>query len=187
MFNQLKKMKQMRADAEATVQHSYDGEGREIIDMRVSCDDDFLSPYSVGDKPYISGGLAEFLDEAVKPLEVKRGLHIKIKGETIDETEKPVYREALKNYYRGRIAEVNAKLRRNLIASIVMLLIAVVILSVYVTMEVLGYNYVVLELVDIVAWVFMWEAVDQFVFERNLLKREYFRDCALYGAVISYE
>lgn len=187
MFSQLKELKQMREDAKKTVRHTYDGEGREIIDMHVSCDDDFLSPYAVGDKPYISGGLADFLDEAVKPLDVRRGLHIKIKGETIDETERPVYKEAFKNYYRGRVADVSARLTRNLIASVVMLIIAVVILSVYVAMEVLGYNYVVLELVDIVAWVFMWEAVDQFFFERNLLKREYVRDCALYGAVISYE
>lgn len=187
MFSQLKKLRQMRAEADQTVRHIYDGEGREVIDMRVICDDDFLSPYSVGDKPYISGGVAEFLDEAVKPLDLKRGLHIKIKGETIDGDERPIYREAFKNYYCGRVAEVGAKLKRNLVASVVMLLIAVVILSVYVTMEVLGYNYVVLEMVDIVAWVFMWEAVDQFVFERSLLRREYVRDCALYGAVISYE
>ncbi len=187
MFKQLRKMKEMRADADKTLQHIYDGEGREVIDMHVSCDDDFLSPYTVGDKPYISGELAEFLDEAVKPLDLSRGLHIEISGKTIDGDERPVYREAFKNYYCRRIADVSAKLRRNLIAAVVMLIIAAAVLSVYVTMEVLGYNYVILELVDIVAWVFMWEAADKFFFERGVLRRDYARDCALYGAVITYK
>ena len=53
-------------------------------------------------------------------------------------------------------------------------------------LELKGTNYILSEMVDIAAWVFMWEAVDLFFLERKILKVEQLRACRLFGAEISY-
>ena len=63
---------------------------------------------------------------------------------------------------------------------------AIVILALYLALELRNAGYVILEIVDIVAWVFMWEAADLFFLERNVLKLEQLRSSRLYAAEITF-
>lgn len=47
--------------------------------------------------------------------------------------------------------------------------------------------WIVIEVIDIIAWVFVWEAVDLLAFQRSLLRYDKQHDYALYKMKITFE
>lgn len=142
------------------------------INLTVYDDSSFLSPYSSDNEEIISDEVAGFLENSAKQIKPTRSLKINIKSKTIAENEKPVYLRAIKNYYENESAEIKRNLKFNLIATLILFAISVVVLLVlFLVVE--KFNIQVLtEIVTIMAWVFLWEAVDLFFIRRPLLRRE---------------
>jgi len=186
MFKQIKEINRIKKSA-MSEKNETDNEGRSVLRMNVSDDDAFLSPYSADGQSVISSEVAEFIDNAAAPLNLKRPVKIIIRGATIDDEEKKTYRAAVKKYYGNKIFEADGRLKKNLVLSAIMALIGAAILSACVLLHVNNAGAVISELIDIVAWVFAWEAVDLFFLERPLLRRELLKSCRLYEAEISYE
>lgn len=184
MFKNLKTIRRIKKAALAAREET-DENGRSIIRMSVKDDGDFLSPYSDSAESVISSDVADFLDNAAEGLDLKKPVHIIMSGATIDENERKTYPAAIKKYYRGRIAETSARLQKNLTSGIVMAIIGAAILLACVYLH-LNDISVVAELIDIVAWVFAWEAVDVLFLARPLLKREELHNCRLYEAEVTY-
>lgn len=187
MKNTLKKLRELKKEAVKSIIPEYDDEHREIISMFVREDSNFLSAYSGKDGAVIAGDVAEFLDNAVKPLALRDDLHLIITSSQIDDGEKIIYRKAIKNYYRGEVIDSDKRLHRNKLASFWMLIAGFVIIAAAVTLKLLGIGEVLVEAVDIAGWVFLWESVHLFFIERPLLKYEQLRACALYNAKVSYK
>ena len=186
MFRNLKKLRELRRLARSEAEIEYDDGGKELVRMTVKNDDDFLSPFALRGEEMLSGEASEFLDRAVMRLPLKDELHVDIAGEAITMGERSGYAAAIRNTYRTRVIDIDRKLRRNAVAAFMMTLAAIVIMTLYVTLELWNAGYVILEIVDIVAWVFMWEAADLFFLERNVLKLEQLRSCRLYAAEITF-
>ncbi len=72
---------------------------QKTIDMTVTDDGNFLSPYSEDGKPVISSEVADFLENAAKAYRPKDTLVVSIHGDCIDDCEKKKYAAAIKNYY----------------------------------------------------------------------------------------
>lgn len=187
MFQKEKKIKELRKNARQLQHREYDNEGREVIRMQVRDDSNFLSMYSPKDEVVIASEVSDFLDHAIKSKRLNKNLHIIISSNVIDENEKVEYQRGIKNYYRLRILDIHRRLRTNLITSISMMIVAVFIFVTYITLDLLDSNYIILQFIDIAAWVFVWEAVDLICLERRRLKYEQLRDCSLYDAKVSYE
>lgn len=185
MFENIKTIRRIKKAALAAREET-DENGKVVIRMSVSDDGDFLSPYSDGKQGVISSEVADFLDNAADGLDLKKPVHIIISGRTIDEEERRIYPAAIKKYYRGRIADTGARLKKNLISAIVMAIIGAAILSACVILHVNDMGSVLAELADIAAWVFAWEAVDLFCLARPLLRREQLHNCRLYEAEVTY-
>ena len=67
-------------------------------------------------------------------------------------------------------------MRRNLIVSVIFTVIGIVGLAAMLLLDHFFNSAIWVEVVDIFAWVFVWEAVDQFFIERrklNIEKRKY--------------
>lgn len=145
------------------------------ISLTVYDDSSFLSPYSSDNEEIISDEVAGFLENSAKQIKPTSFLKINIKSKTIAENEKPVYLRAIKNYYENESAEIKRNLKFNLIATLILFAISVVVLLVL-FLVVAKFNIQVLtEIVTIMAWVFLWEAVDLFFIRRPLLRRELHR------------
>ena len=145
------------------------------INLTVYDDSSFLSPYSSDNEEIISDEVAGFLENSAKQIKPTSSLKINIKSKTIAENEKPVYLRAIKNYYENESAEIKRSLKFNLIATLILFAISVVVLLVL-FLVVAKFNIQVLtEIVTIMAWVFLWEAVDLFFIRRPLLRRELHR------------
>ena len=94
-----------------------DDENRVIINMTVKDDSNFLSVFSQSDTPVINTEVAEFIENSTNSVLPKEQLTLRIHSDCIDDTEKAIYREAIKEYYREkRIADSRELNRNNIIA-----------------------------------------------------------------------
>ena len=139
------------------------------ITLSVTDDSDFLSKYSPSDKPVISSDVAEFLENAAREFHPAAEIKLTVKGDCVDDNEKPVYAEAIKNYFALKHAETERDIRRKTVVSLIFTLIGVIALAAMFLVDGIFKNEIWTECADIFAWVFIWEAVDQFFIERSEL------------------
>ena len=116
------------------------------------------------------------------------GVKLIISSNAIDETEKEIYKTAIKNYYRVEYKTIWKELRRNLFCSIIMLLFSACIFALAIILEnTTNASAVILNMIDVFAWVFTWEAVDIFFLQRPKLHKEQQRNFAAMNAEIVFE
>ena len=164
-----------------------DENNRRIIRLNVTDDSNFLSPLSMKGNPLISSETAEFLNLNIKHNLKDSGVKLIISSNVIDEAEKEVYKAAIHNYYRVEYKAVWKDLRRNLFLSIIMLLISACIFALAVILEATtNASAVILNMIDVFAWVFTWEAVDTLFLQRPKLHKEQKRNAAAIGAEIVF-
>ena len=147
-----------------------------VINMTVLNDDDFLSPYSPTDTPVISSDVAEFLENSAAKYIPKQQIQLNMHSNCIDDNEKVVYDSAIRNHFYLKLQGAELDLKRNLIVSVVFTVIGILGLAAMLLLDHFFDNAMWTEIVDIFAWVFVWEAVDQFFIERRKLirgKRKY--------------
>lgn len=135
--------------------------------LNVSDDSEFLSKYSPVDKPIVSSEVAEFIENSAREFHPKAPVKLTVIGSCVDETEKPIYTNAIKNYFSLKHSEVKRDIARKTIISLIFALIGIIALVVMIVYENCFGNAVWTECIDIFAWVFLWEAVDQYFIERN--------------------
>ena len=165
-----------------------DENNRRIIRMNVTDDSNFLSPLSVRGNPLIDSETAEFLNLNIKHNLKDSGVKLIISSNAIDETEKVIYKTAIKNYYRYEYKTTWKELRRNLFCSIIMLLFSACIFALAIILEnTTNASAVILNMIDVFAWVFTWEAVDIFFLQRPKLHKEQQRNFAAMNAEIVLE
>jgi hypothetical protein len=140
-----------------------------VVRMTVKNDDDFLSPFSAGDEPVISTDVAEFIENATAALPPSASLALHVYSDCIDEAEKNVYTKAIQNYYREKYAASEIERKRNSRMVLLLALVGILILSLA---FLLGANahFLWAEVIDIAAWVFLWEAVDIGAFHNRDLR-----------------
>ena len=163
-----------------------DADGRVIINMTVKDDTDFLSVFSIGDTPVISSEVAEFLESSTHSVLPKEQLALRIHSNCIDDNEKEEYRQAIKEYYTERYTANKRELKRNTMIALLLTLAGVVALVAAFLIEHQTANPIWTEVVDIIAWVFLWEAVDISAFKNRGLRLKRFRCLAFMSMKIEY-
>ena len=137
--------------------------------MVVNDDSHFLSVFSVHDTPVITNDVAEFIEASTPTIKPKNSLTLKIKSNCIDETEKVLYKRAIKEYYTEKYIASGQELARNRTVTVLLALVGILALALALLLEYLT-SPVWVEVIDIVAWVFLWEATYIYFFESRKLK-----------------
>ncbi len=133
--------------------------GNVVIDMTVTDDSNFLSPFSMKTQPVISTDVADFLETSTCSYVPDESFSLKIHSDCIDENEQKVYPKAIAEYYTQRYVACEKELDRNAIISMILALFGIFALAVMITLENLLIGSVWTEVIDIIAWVFLWEAI----------------------------
>lgn len=139
------------------------------INMCVNNDNDFLSTYSLDGNPVISSEVASFLENSAKQFHPKEELTLNIYSNCIDEKEKELYKKAIKNYFDLQIKSCDFDLKRKSIVGITFSLIGIIALAIMFIFSSLNIKQIWIECINIFAWVFVWEGVDQLFIERGIL------------------
>ena len=106
---------------------------------------------------------------------------------TVNDGEKLVYDSAIRNYFRLKADGTQLSLRRNLLVSVIFTVIGIMGLAAMLLLDHFFASAIWTEVVDIFAWVFVWEAVDQFFIERRRLLRDRRKYQAFTQARISFQ
>jgi hypothetical protein len=162
-----------------------DENGKRYIPVSVRVEESILSPFSPKGNPTISSEFAEFLDSQYTEMKANDQLHIDIECDTIDDEERVLYEGAIRSYYRAEEVKKTKEIIRNNFIALIMLIIGIVVIAVSVFFYVFSHN-IVGEIIDIVAWVFVWEAVDLFFFRSPILIRERLKCKHFIDAEITY-
>lgn len=150
--------------------HETDGEGRAVVNMTVDDDSNFLSCFSPSKTPIISADVADFIESNTQSIPPNQQLTLRIHGNCIDEHEKVIYKNAIGEYYTERYLANERELKRNRIITLILSLLGILVLALAIFLEYQNDSIIWSEVVDIVAWVLLWEAVDISVFENRSLK-----------------
>lgn len=186
MFEKIKKFKKLNKEIKELSLKQKEERGN-VLEICVADDSAFLSPYSPDGAPLIGGETIDFIEHNVKNLALNEQIEVVIKSNCISESEKPVYENAIKNYYRAEFSEAVKGLRRNTVFTVCMTVIAALIFAFAIVLDKFGVDSVILNMIDVVAWVFMWEAADVFVFRRGELKLSRLKSYGLARAKIVFK
>ncbi len=163
-----------------------DSNNRIIIGMTVKDDENFLSAFSESETPVISSDVAEFIENSTHSILPKEQLTLRIRSNCIDDQEKVIYRNAIREYYTERYISVKQELQRKTIISLFLGIIGVIALVGALLIDYKSGNVVWAEVADIVAWVLLWEAVDISVFQNRELRVKRLRYLSFLSMNIEY-
>lgn len=176
-----KELKNCRNEQEA------DAEGRVLVDLRVIDDNDFLSPYSTANHNVISDGVSDFIEHSLSDVPSEKPIHFRIYSDVITPEEQKEYTRAIHSHYADKYRQTCMEKKKLHGVALVMALVAVAALSFMIGIDIAGLRTEVFtEIVDIFAWVFMWEAVDIFFLECTMLRFRQRRYLRLADSVIEY-
>lgn len=147
-----------------------DSDNRIIININVKDDADFLSVFSQNEIPVISSEVAEFIENSTDSILPKEQLTLRIHSDCIDETEKELYKEGIREYYIEKSIANSRELKRNNIITVLLTIAGILALALQLFLEYKTDNMLWTEVIDIVAWVFLWEAVDISAFGNRSLR-----------------
>lgn len=167
-------------------QHQRDDENRIIINMTVKDDSDFLSVFSQSDTPVISTEVAEFIENSTDSILPKEQLTLRIHSSCIDDKEKELYQKGIKQYYSEKRIANARELKRNNIIVLLLTVAGILVLAFAFLFEDKTGSLVWSEVIDIVAWVFLWEAVDISAFGNRGLRLKNARYLSYLSMKIEY-
>lgn len=162
-----------------------DEEGRSLIEIKVDNKDSVLSSFSTKEA-IISNELAEFINHQLRPMTLTNGIHLNLVCDDITDEEKKIYDSAIRNYYKHELIEKNRELTRNKVLVWVMGILGTIILAVSILLSVLEKLTIFASVIDIVAWVLLWEAVDLHIFQRPKIEIEELRAYEIANSIITY-
>ena len=183
-MKRLKKSKYPNIEAK---EYQRDNDGRIIVDMNVKDDTDFLSVFSASDTPVISSDVAEFLENSTHSIRPDEQLTLRVKSACIDETEQRIYKAAIKEYYTEKYRVNERELKIQNIIALLLAVLGTLVLVFAVFLDYYVKSIVWAEVIDIVAWVFLWEAVDIKFFKTRELALQRKRYAMLIYMKIRYE
>ena len=178
MKRELKRIKSTRADAEeiqrclAEREQEYDRDGRAVINMNVKDDEGFLSPYSERATAVISPDVAEFIENSTYATPPTEPLTLRIYSDKISDEKKEEYTSAIREYYAQKYIVTKKTHRFNVTALISLAITGILTLLLAFKVD----SHIWSEVIDIVAWVLIWEAVDIGAFknrESNIQRKRY--------------
>ena len=182
MFDKIKNFKRIAEEIDSKKVSETDQDNRRIIRLSVADDSCFLSPFSAEGVPVINPDTAAFLDHSLKQMLPDSRIHFIISSDQIDDKEQVIYQKAIINYYHSEFAETARELKKNMFQSIVMTIVAVMVFAISIILSSIDTKIIILDMLDVVAWVFMWEAVDLFFFQRSILKIRQLRTLSITNA-----
>lgn len=144
-----------------------DREDAAVIHVRIANREQLFSAYSYsGDK--LNPEFSEYVFDKAKSVPVTED--VKICLHTADKIDAAEAEQALKNHYRSEYRNAKKETKRILLISLIMTLLGILALTALILINYFTDNFYVTSIVEIAAWVFIWEAVDYFFLQRPTAK-----------------
>ena len=148
------------------------------IHMTVRDDSAFLSPYSPSAEPMVDSAVADFIEARAAATKSRR-FCLHIHSDCINDSEQTVYRRAISAYFRDSARSLTETIRRESVIAAILAMLGIFTLFLMLFLEGGAVTGVWLEVIDIVAWVLLWEAPDMYLLHGHAQRLRRRRLCAL--------
>ena len=173
MFRKLKQLRKLNNSRLSDDEfYETDANDRGIIDVGAENYDDIFSYYDLNGENVLDNEFSEFLDKKASaiPQNVELALHFHVKDATEEKCEE--IDKAIKNNYKRELKELNRKLHQNSMFSLYLLAFGLFSFAIYVVLASLELHFAIVYIFDLIAYVFLWEVVDNhFLARRKLQER----------------
>jgi len=193
MSKRSKKLRELSKKLETFEPYETDEKGNRLIRLHVNDVDYFLSPLSVDGVPCISDETAFLLNYYLKNMSVDSDekLCFEITGHNLSLAEQELYKKAIKNYYREEFIDVQEEMKTNLSTIMRLVVVGAFFIALRLFAPFLfkvSFDYLYLfEPLNIIAWVFLWEAVDLYIFKRPKMRKQQLRNLKILEAEIIFK
>lgn len=152
------------------------------ISVKVEHSEQVFSKYSYDNKDILNKELSEYLWDNAKLVPSHKNLQIKFFSKcALDKTE---VASAIKSHYKREMIETKDEIRKANKFSLITIIFGIISLAILFVLYKKFDNYFIVTILDITAWVFVWEAVDVFFLRCPELKQRYRRYNKLYSSKI---
>ena len=152
------------------------------ISVKVENSEQVFSKYSYDNKDVLNKELSEYLWDNAKLVPSHKNLQLKFFAKCpLDRTE---VSSAIKSHYKREMIETKDEIRKANKFSFITIILGLISLAILFILYKKFDNYFIVTVLDITAWVFVWEAVDVFFLRRAELKQRYKRYNKLYSSKI---
>lgn len=181
-FKKFKKINESKlVEAE---RYDKDDQGRGIIDVGAEKYEDIFSYYDLDGENVLDWEFVDFVEKKADAIPQKEelALHFHVKDATKEKEEE--VKRAVGNHYIREIKASYRTLQKNSKTCVYLLIMGLIAFGIYIPLTLLNVFFVVPYIFDLVAWVFLWEVVDNFFIRRASIKMQIVKQARFVGATI---
>ena len=143
----------------------------EIINIKVQNKEQIISNFSYDENDKINKDLSEFIVAKSKRVHISKD--IKLNFYTNEHIDKNEIQSTIKNHFHEEYLESKSELKRLNIFIITMLILGVLTFAILVALYNRNFSNFYFEMIlEIAAWVFIWESVDATFLQRPKIRRK---------------
>lgn len=147
---------------------------------------EIYKPYS--NKTMLSDDIFDFLEESFKLAKKTYDIHlVLIVPELMEDSEINKIKKLINFHYAVKHNEIKKELTRTKIIGLALLITGMITYCIFGLLEWFKINFIFREVIEIFAWVFIWESCDQFFFVTFVKRLEATRCLLLFEAKINIE
>lgn len=186
LFKKLAAMEKRRGSINQFLENEYiDENGAAVIDIYLANADNLFSPYS--EKKVLNQDLMHYIDSQADPLPPEIPLIINFIVDDVSKVDQDYIQIAIKRYYWLSYKSMTKDLNRIKVTSALFLLMGIGILVLYETLNRLNIDILANQVILIGSWVFIWEAVSRFFFNRRAKQIERINEGQMAVATVRFE
>lgn len=186
LFKKLAAMEKRRGSVQNFLDHEYmDEDGAAVINIVLKNADNLFSPYS--EKKVLNKELMDYIDSQADPIPPHIPLIINFIVDDVSAADREYIQKAIKRYYWLSYKSMMLELKRINFTSALFLLTGIGILVLYETLNRLDIDIFANQIILIASWVFIWEAVSRFFFNRRAKQIERYNEGQMVVAVVRFE
>jgi len=194
MSSFIKTIKQARQNSKNKYESFYkkNASGDYIINVKTNTIDDLAGKYSIGGYQTIDSEFFESLDDITDNLSPNSTYEIvlDLSSDKKDDDKKNKFIQSFKNHYVLESLSVEKQKKTNIFISIISLITGLIFFGVIALFEfipvLMNIPDVVWELLVVVEWVFIWDALGRLCFNQPALNTKQVRNYHLYNAKIKF-
>ncbi len=165
---------------------NFDISGNPCVEIEIQNSNEIIAPFLINGKPTINVEFANLLDNLSRSVKPGKKLHCNIKCQGLSDDKKFDTAVAIKNFFHNRLIDITRKIKSNFRMFLIMLFFSAVFVTFLFLSNFFGAPFIVTEIIDIVTWGFVWEAVDLIAFQQRLYKFEFESNNCIYNMKITF-
>jgi hypothetical protein len=186
LFKKLAAMEKKRGSFSQFLENEYiDENGAAVIDIYLANADNLFSPYS--EKKVLNSDLMHYIDSQADPIPPDIPLIINFIVDDVSKVDQNYIQIAIKRYYWLSYKSMTKDLNRINVTSALFFLTGIGILVLYETLNRLDIDILANQVILIGSWIFIWEAVSRFFFNRRAKQIERYNEGQMAVATVRFE